>query len=183
MKAGWVHDILHYWFDELEPQDWFRVDAKTDRVIAERFADLHQQFALAVPDIAWTQPEPALAAILLFDQFPRNMFRGTPLAFSTDDQALELASNVLERGLDTGQPAQRRQFLYMPFQHSEVLADQERAVLLFRSLGDEEGLKYALEHRDIIARFGRFPHRNRVLQRGSTPEEEAFLAEHAGFGQ
>lgn len=183
MEADWARKVLHFWFEELTQEDWFTAKAETDQACIERFRGLHDELALAVPDTAWTDPQGALAAIILFDQLPRNMFRRKPEAFGTDKLALELARNAVDKGFDTGMPPERRQFLYMPFQHSEVLSDQERAVSLFKSLGNEEGLKYALEHRDIILRFGRFPHRNRVLGRESTPEEKAFLEGHEGWGQ
>src|SRR5690606_22329940 len=108
-------------------------------------------------------PRTALAAVIVLDQFPRNMFRGQPAAFATDDLALGIARRALDRGFDAKIEQGGKAFLYMPFMHSEVTADQERCVDLFRSLDNESGLKYAIEHRDIVARFGRFPHRNKIL--------------------
>ena len=128
-------------------------------------------------------PRGALAAAIVLDQFPRNMYRGTAKAFATDDLAIRLARQAIENKVDEHLTPAERLFLYMPFQHSEILADQEHAVMLFKALGQENALRYAIEHRDIIARFGRFPHRNRALGRQSTPEEEVFLQEHKGFGQ
>jgi uncharacterized protein (DUF924 family) len=183
MDVDWVQGILRFWFEELTPEDWYTGKEETDRAIAERFRELHDRLAVAVPTSAWTDADAALAAIILFDQFPRNMFRRRPEAFASDKLALELARNAVDKGFDTGLPPERQQFFYMPFQHSEVLSDQERGVSLFKSLGNDEGLKYALEHRDIILRFGRFPHRNRVLGRDSTAEENAFMEAHAGYGQ
>lgn len=183
MEGDWAKPILQFWFEELTADDWFTGKEETDQACIKRFRALHDELAHSVPETAWTDPEHALAAVILFDQLPRNMFRRKPEAFSTDRLALELARNAVDKGFDHGMSAERRQFLYMPFQHSEVLSDQERAVSLFSSLGNEEGLKYAVEHRDIILRFGRFPHRNRVLGRESTPEEKAFLEAHKGFGQ
>jgi uncharacterized protein (DUF924 family) len=179
----WAEEILQFWFGELTPEDWYTGKAESDAATRERFLPLYRELSVALPDEAWTDPDAALAAIILFDQFPRNMFRGQAEAFGSDDLASALARNTLDRGFDQGIGAERKQFLYMPLMHSEVLADQERCVSLFKALGNEEGLKYAIEHRDIIARFGRFPHRNRVLGRESTPDERAFLESHAGYGQ
>src|SRR5690606_32972540 len=113
----------------------------------------------------------ALAAIILFDQFPRNIYRGSPAAFGTDDMALGLARRALDREFDRELTETEKPFMYMPFMHSEVMADQERCVDLFRSLGNENSLKFAIEHRDMIAQYGRFPHRNKSLGRESTAAE------------
>ena len=180
---GWHDRVLTFWFDELTPEDWFTGKAETDEKIRERFAELHAELSREVPAQARTDVRSALAAIIVFDQFSRNLHRKKPGAFATDAQALGLARAAIESGMDAELPEERRRFLYMPLMHSEVLADQERAVDLFKQLGDGTSAKYAIEHRDIIARFGRFPHRNRVLGRESTPEETAFLEGHDGFGQ
>ena len=132
---------------------------------------------------AWSHPQTALAAIIVLDQFPRNMFRGTPRAFAADAQALALSRHAVDQKFDSAFPPERKQFLYMPLMHSEALADQERSVALFEALGDENSLRFAREHRDIVARFGRIPHRNKVLSRMSSQAEEAFLAAHEGYGQ
>ena len=118
-----------------------------------------------------------LALIVLLDQFSRNMFRGTARAFAADAKALSVACAALDRGFDQEAPAVLRSFFYLPFEHSEVLADQERSVALFEALGDADGLDYAIRHHDIIARFGRFPHRNELLGRENTPEESTFLTQ------
>ena len=118
----------------------------------------------------------ALAHCLLLDQLPRNLFRGSLRAFASDGKALALAKAAVTRGLDMQVAPIRRTFLYLPFEHSEVLADQDRSVELFTALGDADTLKFAQAHYDIVARFGRFPHRNAILGRPSTPEELAFLA-------
>ena len=125
----------------------------------------------------------ALAAIILFDQFPRNMYRRQPAAFGTDDLALGIARRALDKGFDAEVDDEAKPFVYMPFMHSEVLADQERCVDLFRAHGDENNLKYAIDHRDIVAKYGRFPHRNRTLGRESTSGETTFLEGHEGYGQ
>jgi len=181
--AAWHDEVLDFWFRELAPEDWYSGKAEVDEKIRARFGDLPAKLAANVPAEVETDPRAALAAVIVFDQFPRNIHRRKPEAFATDDLAAAITRNALDRELDAGMSPQERQFLYMPLMHSEVLADQERCVDLFKALGSEEGLKYAVEHRDIIARFGRFPHRNRVLERETTEEEAAFLESHDGYGQ
>lgn len=183
MGENWQDEVLDFWFGTLTPRDWFTVSEETDVLIRERFGALHEQLVQKLPENVKTDPKAALAAVIVLDQFPRNIHRRQPGAFSSDELAIEVAGDAIERGFDDGMDERERQFLYMPYMHSEVLADQERAVMLFRSLGQEEALKFAIEHRDIVARFGRFPHRNRVLGRESGPEELAFLEEHEGYGQ
>jgi len=183
MAANWVDDILSFWFDEVGPENWFKSTKELDGTIRRRFGALHGRLAASPPEEMAEDARAALAAIILFDQFPRNIYRGTAQAFSTDDLALQISRDALDKKFDEKLPPEHRQFLYMPFQHSEVSADQEQAVMLFKALGNEEGLRYAIEHRDIIQQFGRFPHRNRALGRASTPEELAFLEKHQGFGQ
>src|SRR5690606_35554024 len=131
----------------------------------------------------YSNPRKALAAVLLFDHFPRNMYRGMPRAFATDDIALRIARQAVDARSDDQFSPNGRLFLYMPFQHHEVPSDLGPCVILVGSLALEEPLRYAIEHRHIIDRFGRFPHRNAVLGRESTAEELAFLEEHAGYGQ
>lgn len=169
--------VLDFWFGELQRADWFRVDADLDRRITERLFDLHEAVVARIPDAAYRSPDAALATILLFDQFPRNAFRGTPQAFATDGLAVQLAEATVQSGLDSAMPADRRVFAYLPFEHSETLADQDLSVELISALGDDEYTRYAHAHRDVIARFGRFPHRNAILGRASTPEEAAYLAQ------
>lgn len=174
-EEPWVEEVLDFWFRELAREAWFAKSEATDALIRSRFLKLYEQIAALPPEAAWTSPRRALATILVLDQFPRNMFRGTPRAFATDRQARDVALGAIERGWDEGLDKDARAFLYLPLEHSEVLSDQERAVELFARLGDAEYLRYAVAHRDIIARFGRFPHRNAVLGRTSTPDEEEFL--------
>ncbi len=182
-RAEWVEEVNRFWFEEIEPGQWFRPDPAMDAEIRRRFLELYQKLKQALPEEARTDARAALAAILLFDQFPRNMFRGRPEAFATDPLACALTRNAVDQELDNGLNTDERRFLYMPLMHSEVLADQEWGVSLFRSLDDPESLRYAIEHRDIIARFGRFPHRNNVLGRENTPEEEEFLRTAERYGQ
>jgi uncharacterized protein (DUF924 family) len=183
VKAGWQDEVLKFWFEELTPDDWYTGKPEVDAKIRDRFAKLHEHLMAAQPPEMMSDPRSALAAVIVFDQFPRNIHRKQPGAFSSDDLALSVARNALDKGFDAGMTHPEKQFLYMPFMHSEALADQERCVDLVRSLGSEEGLKYAIEHRDIVARFGRFPHRNRVLGRATTEEERKFLEGHSGYGQ
>ncbi|MDN2568546.1 DUF924 domain-containing protein [Aquibium sp. A9E412] len=182
LTADWWSPVLDFWFGELTPEDWFKSTPETDAA-CRRFGPLNTRLAEGVPPAALQQPDAALAAIIVLDQIPRNIHRGRAEAFATDDKALAVARNAVDRGLDAAVAPERRAFVYMPFMHAERLAEQERCVALFTALGNETNLKFAVEHRDIIARFGRFPHRNRVLGRTSTAEEEAFLAAHAGYGQ
>lgn len=180
---SWVDEVLGFWFGELTSEDWYTGEASVDEKIRSRFLSLYEElkgsFKIDEVDDART----ALAATILFDQFPRNMFRKSAAAFGTDDIAIGIARRAVEHDFGNGMDPQEKQFLYMPFMHSEVSADQERCVDLFRTLGNEDGLKYAIEHRDIVAAYGRFPHRNRVLGRENTSAETEFLKGHAGYGQ
>jgi uncharacterized protein (DUF924 family) len=157
---------------------WFTKDEAFDAELRERFLPLHEEAARGEL-IAWRSlPESALALVLLLDQFPRNAFRGTARMFATDAQARKEAELAIATGIDQQVSPYLRFFFYLPFEHSESLADQERSVALQQDM--KELLPYALEHRDIIRRFGRFPHRNAVLGRESSAEERAFL-EAGGF--
>ena len=170
-------DILGFW-REAGPQRWFSRDAAFDARFEARFRQAH--FAAARRELdAWADTaDGALALLLLLDQFPRNVFRGTGHAYATDPLARMFATRMVEHGLDRQVDPALRTFCYLPFMHSEALADQERCVALLQAHGDP---KWALHHRDLIRRFGRFPHRNAALGRASTPEEQAYLDE-GGFG-
>lgn len=183
IEAGWVDEVLDFWFGELTYQDWFDGDEKLDEKIRTRFQPLYQQLRDEFDEKAVTDACTALAAIIVLDQFPRNIFRRTAMAFATDDIAVGLSRRAVDHGWDHEVEPERRSFFYMPFMHSEILADQERCVDLFRGLGEGSGLDYAIEHCDIIAKFGRFPHRNHILGRQSTAEELEFLKGHSGYGQ
>ncbi|MHB2266242.1 DUF924 family protein [Aliihoeflea sp. PC F10.4] len=183
MKDGWQDNVLNFWFGELTREDWFGGGPELDEKIRARFADLYEELRVGFDQRSIDDARTALAAIIVFDQFPRNMFRGSAAAFGTDNVAIEIARNAVEQQYDHGLTAEEKQFLYMPFMHSEITADQERCVDLFRSLNDEDGLKYAIEHRDIVQEFGRFPHRNKPLGRETTEAEEKFIEGHAGYGQ
>ena len=173
-EPSWVSDVLDFWFLEIPKADWFRRNDALDIVIRKRFHSLHDMLMSGdLPDGAGERE--TLAMIIVFDQFSRNMFRGTAKAFATDGLALQLSRAMVDGGIDTGLSKNERLFVYLPLEHSEDLADQQRSVTLFQALEDDELLKYAVAHHDVIARFGRFPHRNDILGRRSTPEEIEFL--------
>ena len=171
----WVAEVLTFWFEELTPEAWFSKSDANDALVRDRFMSVYEAVVAMPASAAWSNARRALATIIVLDQFPRNMFRGTPRAFATDHTARDVAAGAVERGFDRSFDMHGRAFMYLPFEHAEDLADQERSVALFTPLGDETYTRFAVAHRDIIARFGRFPHRNAVLGRASTPEEEAFL--------
>jgi uncharacterized protein (DUF924 family) len=167
-------DVLAFW-RAAGPDKWFKKDSALDSEITARFSDTWRA-AAAGHLSSWAEvAEGALALVIVLDQFPRNMFRGEARAFATDALARGVADCAIARGFDQAVPAAERTFFYLPFEHSENLADQERAIALFRATGDADLLKWAQLHADIILRFGRFPHRNMVLGRATTREEEAFL--------
>jgi uncharacterized protein (DUF924 family) len=167
-----VQAILNFWFAR-GWDDWWKSDPDFDAEVRERFATLWQEQRENVPAHFLGSADEALAAVLLFDQFPRNMFRGHADQFSTDPLALAIARGAIERGHDDGMTPEQRGFLYMPFEHSETLRDQVQSLLLFTALGNPEHLRYARLHHDVIERFGRFPHRNAMLGRKPTALEEA----------
>ncbi len=174
--------VIDFWFNELEPKDWFVKSDTLDQQIAKRFGPLHLALSAHVPPQWQATAENMLALIIVYDQFPRNIYRGTPLSFATDGLALNAARRAVDAQLDQQVQEQWRVFFYMPFEHSETLADQDRSVELFTTLGDEQTLQYAHEHRKVIAQFGRFPHRNLILGRENTPDETDYLSKPgAGF--
>ncbi|MEP9376258.1 DUF924 family protein [Aquabacter sp. CN5-332] len=178
-------DIVAFWL-AAGYERWFTSDPAFDEEVRARLLPAYEDAvrrgagATPLPDYEAT-PEGALALVLLLDQVPRNVFRGTPRAFTTDAAALQVTERALARGFDQlVENKQLRSFLYLPFTHAEDLAHQERCVALYEQLGDEEELKYAHIHHDIIARFGRFPHRNPILGRDMKPEEQQYLSD-GGF--
>jgi uncharacterized protein (DUF924 family) len=166
-------EILDFWFG-LTPEQWWKQDDALDADVRARFLALWEAERSRPVSGFTASADEALAAVILFDQFPRNMFRDDPRSFATDPLALAITNEALAKGHFEALPADRRAFLIMPLQHSEALEDQERSVELFRALGDDFSLGFAIKHRDVIARFGRFPHRNAVLGRESTAEEKEF---------
>jgi uncharacterized protein (DUF924 family) len=169
-------EVIAFW-REAGPDRWFEPDQSFDAACRERFLAAHEAAARGDLNEWELSPDGALALVLLLDQFPRNMFRATRRAFRTDRAALDAADRAIEKGFDQKVDPALRRFLYLPFSHSEVMADQDRAVRLNEAAGNEEALRWARHHRDIVARFGRFPHRNAVLERHPTAEEASFLAE------
>ncbi|MFO0667120.1 MAG: DUF924 family protein [Polyangiaceae bacterium] len=171
--------VLAYW-QAAGYSKWFTKDEAFDEEFRTKFMDLHLEAASGSLE-GWMQtPEAALALVILLDQFPRNAFRATPRMFATDAQALRIARAAIDAGFDKRVPESLRFFFYLPFEHSEKLADQETCVALHEALGNPELTKYALVHREVIQKFGRFPHRNAVLGRETTEEEQAFL-DSGGF--
>ena len=179
-------DVLDFWFGRKEDpahgefrDEWFRKDEAFDAEVTDRFGDLYKDAAAGKLDDWRDDPEGNLALVIVLDQFPRNMFRGDARTHATDAKALETAKYAMERALDRELPPFQRMFLYMPLMHSENVEDQRRSVELFEGLAAEDGgpdvTEYAVGHREIVERFGRFPHRNAILGRETTPEEAEFL--------
>ena len=177
MSAGIVDEIVAFWFETLKPEDWYRKNPAIDAAITERFGATYEAVKTGVPPDWLAEPKGMLAAIIVLDQFPRNMFRDDARAFATDQAALALAKRAISEGTDMRLAPEQRAFIYLPFQHAETRDDQARSIELFTALGNPNNLDFALRHQAIIACFGRFPHRNSVLGRASTAEELAFLQE------
>ena len=167
--------VLAFWYEEAGPKHWFQQSDAFDANIRQRFEET--TLSLATDAGAWTETaEASLALIIALDQFPRNMYRGTKAAFAFDDKALGYAQAMTDKGWDLKIDQSRRAFVYMPFMHAENLAAQNECVrLMDMRLDNENNLHHAKEHRKVIERFGRFPHRNEILGRKSTPEEAVFL--------
>lgn len=174
-----AQEVVHFWRDA-GPQRWFEKSQAFDDMCELGFEEACEQAANGEFDHWATTAEGALALVLLLDQLPRNIHRRTRQAYSADDKALQIASEAIEQGFDEQVDEELRQFFYTPFMHSESMADQDRAVELYEALNGTGSAKWALHHRAIIERFGRFPHRNAILGRDSTAEEEAWLQE-GGF--
>ena len=170
-----IAEVLSFWFEELSPEQWFKKDVVVDQTIHSRFGALYEELAASGGSAWLDSAEGCLAAIIVLDQFSRNLFREDARAYATDAVALAIAKGALDRGFDLNFEVNHKKFLYMPFQHCEDLKDQIRSVELFTSLGDPSTLDYARRHKDVVERFGRFPHRNAALGRSSTPEELEFL--------
>lgn len=172
-----AQQVLHFWFDEITPAQWWKVDPAFDRLIDQRFGALHEQAVQA--ELAGWRSSPAgrLAEVLVLDQFSRNRFRGHPRAFAADGMALVLAQEAVAAGADMALPVEQRLFFYMPYMHSESRAIHAVADPLFKARAPEDNHRFELRHKAIIDRFGRYPHRNAILGRVSTAEELAFLKE------
>jgi len=173
--APWVREVLDFWFREVGGEElWFATSGELDERIRRRFLALHEQI-ISTDAHGLAGPRALLAAIVVLDQFSRNMFRGTPRAFAADTLARRLAQQAIACGVDVAMIPEERCFLYMPFQHSEERADQALSVRLFEQLGNERWSEFARAHRQLVDRFGRFPHRNAILGRVSTAEELEYL--------
>lgn len=173
-------EILSFWFDETAPQLWFQVSDEFDQMVRARFASAYDLARLGGCDYWQSDPDGCLALCLLYDQFPRNMYRGTARAYESDKQAIVVAKLAISKGFDQVLLPVRRRFVYLPFQHSENLGDQKKSVALFEKIrhDDPVSYEYAQRHFKTIEKFGRFPHRNAYLHRESTSDEIAFLAEN-----
>jgi uncharacterized protein (DUF924 family) len=171
--GDWRAGLLKFWF-ALEPGQWWNGGPELDHRIRQQFLNLWAEKRQLPAEAFLDDPLTALAAVILFDQFPRNMFAGHAEQFATDHLALAIARSAIGKGFDKALDLTERAFLYMPFEHSESLADQKRSLLLFSELGDMHFLDYARKHYDVIERFGRFPHRNALL--GRTPRSDEIAA-------
>lgn len=163
-RADWRADVLKFWFS-LGAERWFKTDPALDHQISQRFLKIWADERQLPVDAFLTDPLTALAGVILFDQLPRNMSRDNAEQFATDDLALGIARAATDAGFDDQLDLDERMFLYLPFEHSENLADQNRSILMFTKLGNKHYLDFAKRHYDIIERFGRFPHRNHILGR------------------
>jgi uncharacterized protein (DUF924 family) len=185
-EAGYTkaQEVLDFWFGrEGEPgygefrEAWFKKDPEFDRLVRDRFEALYEAAASGDLEDWKEEAQSCLALVIVLDQFPRNMFRGDPRSYATDRKAQETSGYAVDNAYDRELPEFQRTFLYMPFMHSENLEHQRRSVELFRGLGGSDSAEYAVRHMEIIERFGRFPHRNEVLGRRTTPEEAEFLTQ------
>lgn len=168
-------DILDFWFNELTPAQWWKKDENLDADIKQRFSEIHAK-AARCELYGWRMAAKGrLAEIIILDQFSRNIFRDRPQAFANDSFALALAQEALTVGADKALSPVERSFLYLPFMHSESVEIHQLAVGLYRELGLAGNLDFEIQHKNIIERFGRYPHRNKILARESTPEELDFL--------
>jgi uncharacterized protein (DUF924 family) len=184
-----IDDVLGFWFGTPGTEDatyqarrtlWFRKNPDTDHEIRRRFLPLYERAIAHQLDDWQATPEGTLALTIVLDQFPRNMFRDSPQAFASDAQALEVAKGAIARGVDQQLPPVQRFFLYLPLEHSENLDDQHQSVERSHQLVEAcpelaDTYEYAIKHQEVIERFGRFPHRNAILGRETTPEETEFL--------
>lgn len=177
VTADWAAALLDFWFNRAGEQRWWSRDPAFDRQCLTRYRGVWEEKRRLPPEQFLDRADDALAAVLLFDQLPRNMFRGTPQAFATDSLAKEVARGAIAHGYDIQIGGAGRLFFYMPFQHSENLEDQKLSLNLFEGAGDEQALDFARQHHAVIERFGRFPHRNALLGRTTLPEEAEAAAE------
>jgi uncharacterized protein (DUF924 family) len=177
LPNDWAAQLLRFWFDEHGESDWFGGGPEFDAKVTERFAGWRDVLRSQPVDAFTKEADTALAAIILFDQVPRNAYRGAAEAFATDHIALAIAKIAVDEGLDSSMTKDQRLFLYLPYEHSENLEDQRESVRLISSFGDQRLLQFALDHQDMIERFGRFPHRNKVLGRADRAGEAEAVAD------
>lgn len=174
-------ELISFWFSEPTSKRWFNSTPDFDNELRERYAELYAQAAQGKLDAWQASAQGALALVILLDQIPLNIFRGQAQSFATEAQARDVADRAIGRGLDQQLGDAQKAFLYMPFMHSEDLADQERSVALYSAAGLDSNLRFARHHRELIRRFGRFPHRNAILGRASTAEEIEYLNSKEAF--
>lgn len=174
-------ELISFWFSEPISKRWFNSTPDFDNELRERYAELYAQAAQGQLDAWQASAHGALALVILLDQIPLNIFRGLAQSFATEAQARDVADCAIGRGFDQQLGDTQKAFLYMPFMHSEDLADQERSVALYSAAGLDSNLRFARHHRELIRRFGRFPHRNAILGRVSTAEEIAYLNSKEAF--
>lgn len=179
VTADWAVALLDFWFNQVGEDGWWRHDPSLDELCRQRFLSLWQEKQALPADAFLGRADDALAAVLLFDQLPRNMFRHTAQAFATDALARDVARSAIAHGYDIQIGGAGRIFFYMPFQHSEAIEDQALSLTLFEGAGDERSLDFARQHHATIARFGRFPHRNAALGRTTLAEEAAAAVQGA----
>lgn len=177
ITADWAAALLDFWFNQVGEDGWYSHDPALDRLCIQRFHTLWEEKRALPPETFLDRADDALAAIVLFDQLPRNMFRKSAQAFATDGLARDVARGSIALGYDIQIGGAGRLFFYMPFQHSEAIEDQDLSLTLYEAAGDEQSLDFARKHHETIACFGRFPHRNAVLSRETRPEEAAAVAE------
>lgn len=175
-RRFWAADLLHFWFHELRPDQWFGRSSVVDEAMRGRFGRWLEPLGGQPANSFLRDPHTARAAVLLFDQVPRNLFRDNARAFAHDVRALEIAKGIMRRGWDRGLPKEARHFIYMPLMHSEAIGDQDECMRRLGSFGDAHVLNFARAHYRMIARFGRFPHRNAALRRKSSRAELKAIA-------
>lgn len=181
VTADWAAALLDFWFNQVGEEKWWNHDPELDRECMARFQALWEEKRNLPAEEFLERADDALAAVLLFDQLPRNMFRGNASAYESDALARDVARGAIAHGYDIQIGGAGRLFFYLPFQHSENLEDQETSLILFEGAGDERSLEFARQHHEVITRFGRFPHRNTILGRSSLPGEQQAIDQGAGW--
>ncbi len=181
MSSASYKEILNFWFDESSSKRWFNSTPEFDSLISKKYQNLWKQAAGGALDSWQTTHLGSLSLVIILDQFPLNMFRGTPKSFSTESNAIAVTHNAITKGFDLQLEAIQLPFLYMPLMHSENLDDQNYSVRLFEQAGLEANLRFAKHHQSIIKTYGRFPHRNKILNRTSTTDELNYLSSPQAF--